>query len=91
MLLNYRQLSSALESDISLSRKCYTVLCMEAVLPQVVQTRKPCILSQKLLKAEGKEFQRIALELQTAITEHIECIRARLAQYPLAEERRSPK
>ena len=48
-------------------------------------------LSEKLVQADGDEFQRLAVELRAAITEHIECIRARLAQYPLAEERRSPK
>ena len=46
-------------------------------------------LSEKLLKAEGKEFHRLAVELRTAITEHIERIRVRLAQYPVADDRRS--
>jgi hypothetical protein len=42
-------------------------------------------LSEELLQAEGEEFQRLALELRAAITEHIERIRSRLAQYPLAD------
>jgi len=46
-------------------------------------------LSKKLVEAEGVEFERIALELRTAIREHVERIRARLAQYPLADDRRS--
>ena len=46
-------------------------------------------LSEELLRAEGEEFQRIAVELRAAITEHIERIRSRLAQYPLADDRRS--
>lgn len=48
-------------------------------------------LSEELLQAEGEEFQRLALELRAAITEHIERIRSRLAQYPLADDRRSEK
>jgi hypothetical protein len=48
-------------------------------------------LSAKLLQAEDEEFQRLAVELRAAITEHIERIRSRLAQYPLADDRRSPK
>ena len=43
-------------------------------------------LSEKLVKAEGKEFHRLAVELRTAITEHIERIRVRLAQYPVADD-----
>jgi hypothetical protein len=48
-------------------------------------------LSEELLQAEGEEFQRLALELRAAITEHIERIRSRLAQYPLANDRRPEK
>jgi len=46
-------------------------------------------LSKQLVEVEGVEFERIALELRTAITEYVERIRARLAQYPLADGRRS--
>jgi hypothetical protein len=48
-------------------------------------------LSERLLQADGEEFQRLAVELRAAITEHVERIRSRLAQYPLADDRRSPK
>jgi len=48
-------------------------------------------LSEELLRAEGEEFQRLALELRAAINAHIERIRARLAQYPVADDRRSQK
>lgn len=47
------------------------------------------LLSEQLLQAEGEEFERIAVELRAAINEHIERIRARLRQYPLADDRRS--
>jgi hypothetical protein len=49
-------------------------------------------LSEKLLEAEGEEFHRLASELRTALTEHIERIRARMLLYPLgAHEKRKPK
>jgi hypothetical protein len=48
-------------------------------------------LSEELLQAEGEEFQRLAVELRAAITEHIARIRSRLAQYPVADDRRSEK
>ena len=67
---------------------------------RVVQTANPVqplnrledrirLLSEQLLKAEGEEFEHIAVELRAAINEHIERIRARLRQYPLADDRRS--
>jgi hypothetical protein len=46
-------------------------------------------LAKKLVEAEGKEFQRLAIELRTAISEHIERSRTRLAQYPSVHNRRS--
>jgi hypothetical protein len=46
-------------------------------------------LSEKLLQTDGEEFQRLALELRATITEHIERIRSRLADYPLADDGRS--
>ena len=46
-------------------------------------------LSEELLRAEGEEFQRVAVELRAAITEHIARIRSRLVEYPLSDERRS--
>lgn len=46
-------------------------------------------LSEKLLHAEGQEFQRLVLELRACLTEHIERIRNKLAQYPVADDRRS--
>ncbi len=46
-------------------------------------------LSDELLRGEGEEFQRIAIELRAAITAHVERIRSRLAEYPLSDERRS--
>lgn len=48
------------------------------------------ILSEKLVKAEGEAFESLAVELRAAITEHIERIRSRLAQYPLADDKRKP-
>jgi ElaB/YqjD/DUF883 family membrane-anchored ribosome-binding protein len=48
-------------------------------------------LSEELLQADGEEFQRLAVELRAAITEHIDRMRSRLAQYPLAVDRRSQK
>ena len=47
------------------------------------------VLSEQLVKAQGEEFQRIAVELRAAINEHVERIRGRLSQYPLADDRRS--
>ena len=47
------------------------------------------VLSEQLVKAQDEEFQRIAVELRAAINEHIERIRTRLGQYPLADDRRS--
>jgi hypothetical protein len=47
-------------------------------------------LSELLVTAEGDEFQRLAVELRSAISEHIERIRKRLRQYPLADDKRSP-
>lgn len=46
-------------------------------------------LSEELLRAEGDEFGRIAIELRAAITAHIDRIRSRLAEYPLSDDRRS--
>lgn len=46
-------------------------------------------LSEELLRAEGDEFQRIAIELRAAISAHIERIRSRLAEYPQSDDRRS--
>lgn len=46
-------------------------------------------LSEELLRAEGEEFQRIAMELRATITAHIERLRSRLAEYPLPNNRRS--
>jgi len=45
-------------------------------------------LSKKLVEAEGKEFQRLAIELRTAISEHIERCRTRLSMYPQVHNRR---
>ena len=47
-------------------------------------------MSEQLVTAEGDEFQRLAAELRSAISEHIERIRKRLRQYPLADDKRSP-
>ena len=46
-------------------------------------------LSEKLSEAEGERFHQLALELRTAITEHVERIRARLPRYPIVDDRRS--
>jgi len=45
-------------------------------------------LSKKLVEAEDKEFQRLAIELRTAISEYIERFRTRLSQYPWIHSRR---
>jgi signal transduction histidine kinase len=45
-------------------------------------------LSEKLTKAQGEEFHQLALELRTAISDHVGRIRARLPRYPLADDRR---
>ena len=45
-------------------------------------------LSKKLVEAEGKEFQRLVIELRTAISEYIERFRTRLSQYPSVHSRR---
>ena len=45
-------------------------------------------LSKKLVEAEGKEFQRLAIELRTALSEHIERFRTRSSQYPSVHSRR---
>lgn len=39
-------------------------------------------LSKKLVEAEGKEFQRLAIELRTALSEYIQRFRTRLSHYP---------
>lgn len=46
-------------------------------------------LSKKLVEAEGKEFQHLAIELRTALSEHIERFRTRSSQYPAVHSRRS--
>jgi hypothetical protein len=45
-------------------------------------------LSEKLAKAQGEEFHQLALELRTAISDHVGRIRARLPRYPVADDRR---
>jgi hypothetical protein len=45
-------------------------------------------LSKKLVEAEGKEFQRLAIELGTAISEYVERFRTRSSQYPWVHSRR---
>ncbi len=45
-------------------------------------------LSKKLVEAQGKEFQRLAIELRAAISEYIERFRTRLSQFPSVHSRR---
>jgi hypothetical protein len=45
-------------------------------------------LSKKLVEAEGREFQRLAIELRTAISEYVERLRTRLSRYPSVRSRR---
>ena len=45
-------------------------------------------LSKKLVEAEGKEFQRLAIELRAAISEYVERFRTRLSRYPWVHSRR---
>jgi len=45
-------------------------------------------LSKKLVEAEGKDFQHLAIELRTAISEYIARFRTRLSQYPSIHSRR---
>ena len=47
-------------------------------------------LSEDLVKAEGEDFHRIASELQTALSEHVERMRLKLSLYPLSGDRRTP-
>jgi hypothetical protein len=44
-------------------------------------------LSEKLVEAEGKEFQRLAIELRTAISEYVERLKT-LSRYPSVHRRR---
>jgi signal transduction histidine kinase len=80
----------------------YTLLCMAHQLEAVVKERNCAVttsssrrsedrirsLSEKLLKAEGEEFYRLAAELRAAISKHIEGVRTKLAEYPPTHHRR---
>ena len=48
-------------------------------------------LCQRLIESDenSDEFRTISAELQTALTKHIERLRARLKHYPLDQEMRS--
>ena len=65
--------------------------CGHPVPPQNRLEDRIRTLSEKLLQADGEEFQLLAVELRSAIKEHIERMRSRLAQYPLGGDRRSQK
>jgi hypothetical protein len=46
-------------------------------------------LCNALIAAEGySEFSALAAELRTAVTEHIDHVRTRLAEYPISPDRR---
>jgi hypothetical protein len=48
--------------------------------------REQCL---RLITCENGEFQQLAVELRASLSEHIERLRAKLADYPAAIERRS--
>ena len=100
-VVEFGLLSRKMGVDCVVCSKGYTLFCMARRRRAVVQSRDVTVstlnrledrirtLSERLLEAEGEEFHRVALELRAAISEHIERIRSRLAQYPLADDRRS--
>jgi hypothetical protein len=46
-------------------------------------------LCNELIAADGRsEFSALAAELRTALTEHIDHVRARLVEYPISPDRR---
>ena len=89
------------DTTLRLRRMPYTLLCMAHQLEPVVKERNCAVtsssrrsedrirsLSEKLLKAEGEEFYRLAAELRAAISKHIEGVRTKLAEYPPPHHRR---
>jgi len=83
----------------SIDRESYTTFCIEQLEPPTVDRAfgmphhlrledRIRSLSKKLVEAEGKEFQRLAIELRTAISEYVERLRARLSRYPSVHSRR---